>query len=180
MNIARGKDSWNPAKYNEQAWPAACILYTSADKSNPEYAESMTISAFMKYDELLQWENTRVGRRGSRYREFKQKRAGLLIDFVNSSFEGLRDSIESYYTATPLTFRDYTGSPGGSLYGIMKDCRNPRESYISPQTRIPNLYLTGQSSGVGLHGVLGVTLSALFTCEPLLDIEKLLKEISDA
>ena len=91
-----------------------------------------------------------------------------------------QDSIEQYYSATPLTFRDYTASPQGSLYGIIKDCRNPRESYISPNTRMENLFLTGQSSGVGLHGVLGVSVSALFTCEALLDIEKLLNEIKDA
>lgn len=180
VNIANGIDAWNPGKYYEQTWPAACILYTKPDKTNPEFAESMTISAFMKYEELKKWEDTRVGRRGIHYRTFKQKKAELLIDFAASRLEGLKDAIEQYYSATPLTFRDYTANPEGSLYGIIKDCRNPRESYISSKTRIDNLYLTGQSSGVGLHGVLGVTVSALFTCESLLDIEKLLKDIRDA
>ncbi len=63
------------------------------------------------------------------------------------------------------------------MYGILKDCNNPRRSYISPNTRIPNLFLTGQNSGVGLHGVLGVTVSALFTCANFIDIGNLLKEI---
>ncbi len=180
VNIANGIDAWNPGKYYEQTWPAACILYTTPDKTNPEFAESMTISAFMKYEELQKWEDTRVGRRGVHYRTFKHKKAKLLIDFAASRLEGLENAIERYYSATPLTFRDYTANPEGSLYGIIKDCRNPRESYISSKTRIDNLYLTGQSSGVGLHGVLGVTVSALFTCEALLDIEKLLKDIRDA
>jgi len=180
VNIANGKDAWNPGRYYEQAWPAGCILYTTPDKTNPEFAESMTISAFMKYEELKKWEDTRVGRRGSHYKAFKQERAEQLIALAASRLEGLQDSVEQYYSATPLTFRDYTASPGGSLYGIIKDCRNPRESYISPNTRMENLFLTGQSSGVGLHGVLGVTVSALFTCEALLDIEKLLNEIKDA
>ena len=131
----------------------------------------------MKFDELKQWEDTRVGRRGKDYATFKQTKAELLIEFVNLRFEGLRAAIENYYTATPLTFRDYNTSPEGSLYGIKKDSTNPRHSYISTNTRVPNLYLTGQSSGVGLHGVLGVTVAALFTCEPLLDIGELLNEI---
>lgn len=180
VNIAREADSWDPGKYEEKSWPAACILYTTPDRNNPEYAESMTISAYMKMEEVKQWEDTRVGRRGKHYANFKKERAEQLIDLADSKLNGLRENIESYFTATPLTFRDYTGTPDGSLYGIMKDSRNPRHSYISPMTRINNLYLTGQSSGVGLHGVLGVTVSALFTCEPLLDIEKLLKEIRDA
>ncbi|MFO7671816.1 MAG: NAD(P)/FAD-dependent oxidoreductase [Bacteroidales bacterium] len=179
VNIATGSDSWNPGTYFERPWPGACILYTTPDQSNPGYAESMTISAYMKYEEVKQWENTTVGKRGRDYTTFKRKRAELLIEFADSRLKGLRDAIETYYTATPLTFRDYTGTPHGTVYGIMKDCRNARYSYISTNTRIPNLFLTGQSSGVGLHGVLGVTLSALFTCEPLLDLGKLLKEIRD-
>jgi len=179
VNIASRKDAWNPEKYYDNPWPSACILYTTSDKSNPEFAESMTISSFMKFEELKQWKDTRVGRRGKNYATFKQKKAQLLIELANSKFEGLREAIENYYTATPLSFRDYNGSPEGSLYGIKKDSRNPRHSYISSSTRIPNLYLTGQSSGVGLHGVLGVTVAALFTCEPLLEIGELLKEIRD-
>ncbi len=180
VNIASGKDAWNPGKYYEQVWPAGCILYTTPDKTNPEFAESMSISTFMKYEELEKWEETRVGRRGNHYRAFKQERAELLIALAASRLEGLQDAIEDYYSATPLTFRDYTASPQGSLYGIIEDCRNPRESYISPNTRMENLFLTGQSSGVGLHGVLGVTVSAFFSCEALLDIEKLLKAIRNA
>lgn len=179
INLARGKDSWNPDKYDSDLWPGACILYTTADKKNPGFAESLTISAFMKYDEVRQWENTGVGKRGKYYLNFKKNRAERLIDLVESRIKGLRTSIESYYTATPLTFRDYTGTPEGSIYGIKKDCNNPRESYISTRTRYPNLHLTGQSSGVGLHGVLGVSVSALFTCEAFLDIGTLLKKIRD-
>lgn len=180
VNIALGEDSWNPGKYEDNPWPSACILYTSPDPSAPEYAESLTISAYMKMEELKRWEDTGVGKRGKHYTNFKKVRAELLIDLADSKLNGLRENIESYFTATPLTFRDYTGTPDGSLYGILKDSRNPRKSYISPMTRISNLYLTGQSAGVGLHGVLGVTVSALFSCEPLLDIGKLLKEIRDA
>ena len=177
--IATEKNAWHPGEYYDRPWPSACILYTSPDSSNPEFAESMTISSYMKFEEVKEWEETGVGKRGKRYTDMKNERARLLIGLAESRLEGLGEAIDSYYTATPLTFRDYTGTPEGTVYGIMKDSRNPRHSYISPNTRIPNLYLTGQNSGVGLHGVLGVTVSALFTCANLLDIGELLNEIRD-
>lgn len=177
--ISSGKKVFHPGDYYKQPWPGACILYTSPDKSDPEYAESLTITCYMKFEEVKQWEETRVGKRGSQYTAMKKERAELLIQLAETHLEGLSDAIDIYYTATPLTFRDYTGAPEGTIYGISKDCRNPRHSYISPNTRIPNLFLTGQNSGVGLHGVLGVTVSALFTCANLLDIGELLNEIRD-
>jgi len=177
--ITREKKAWHPGEYENRAWPGACILYTTPDESDPDYAESMTITSYMKYEEVKQWEDSRVGKRGSSYTAMKKERARLIIQLAETRLEGLGEAIDTYYTATPLTFRDYTGAPEGTIYGIRKDSRNPRHSYISPNTRIPNLYLTGQNSGVGLHGVLGVTVSALFTCANLLDIGELLNEIRD-
>lgn len=168
---------WNAGIYDRVEWPSACMLYTTPHKTRPEYAESVTISAFMKYKELNQWEETTVEKRGEEYTHFKKQKAEALIDLVETRFPGIRESVDEYYTATPLTFRDYTGIPEGSVYGILKDCNNPRRSYISPNTRVPNLYLTGQNSGVGLHGMLGVTVSAFFTCANFIDIGQLLREI---
>ena len=74
--------------------------------------------------------------------------------------------IEKQYTSTPLTYRDYTLTPCGSAYGVRKDYRNLLMTTLSPRTPIPNLLLTGQN--LVLHGVEGVTRTALMTCEELL------------
>jgi all-trans-retinol 13,14-reductase len=39
------------------------------------------------------------------------------------------DSIQSIYTCTPLTFKDYMGTNDGSIYGIVKDCNAPITKY---------------------------------------------------
>ena len=62
------------------------------------------------------------------------------------------------------------------MYGIAKDYRNPFKTFIAPRTRLPNLFLTGQN--LNLHGILGVTISALITCGELVDIGELLKKIN--
>jgi all-trans-retinol 13,14-reductase len=175
--ISQTRKVWTAGEYDHMEWPGACMLYTIPDRQDPEYAESMTISTFMKYGDVKRWEDSGVEKRGEAYLAFKQERAARLISLARSRFSELEGAIEDHYAATPLTFRDYTGIPEGSAYGILKDCNHPRRSYISPNTRVPNLFLTGQNSGVGLHGVLGVTVSALFTCAQFLDIGKLLEEI---
>lgn len=78
--------------------------------------------------------------------------------------------------ATPLTYRDYQGTADGSMYGIEKNWTDPLKTFIAPRTRLTNLLLTGQN--LNLHGVLGVTLSALLTCGEIIDIAQLLKEIN--
>ena len=81
----------------------------------------------------------------------------------------LRDRITGCYTSTPLTYRNYTLTPEGSAYGLRKDFRNPMITLLSPRTPIPNLLLTGQN--LMLHGLHGVTMTALFTCAEVLGKE---------
>ena len=45
----------------------------------------------------------------------------LLKNAIRASGKG----IEKYYVSTPVTFKDFTGSPEGSGYGILKDCKDP-------------------------------------------------------
>ena len=72
--------------------------------------------------------------------------------------------------STPLTYRDYTLTPYGSAYGVRKDYQNPMMTLLSAKTPIPNLLLTGQS--LTLHGLLGVTMSSLFTVAEVLGREE--------
>ena len=78
----------------------------------------------------------------------------------------LHNKVEAHYTSTPLTYRDYTLTPNGSCYGVRKDYHNPMMTLLSAKTPIPNLFLTGQS--LTLHGLLGVTMTSLFTVSELI------------
>ena len=111
-------------------------------------------------------------------RGFKKEKSEKLFRMVDERFPGFSDCIETYYAATPLTVRDYIGTDDGSLYGIVKDFREPMRTFISPRTKIPNLFLTGQN--LNLHGVLGVTVSAVVTCSEILGIEYMLNKIRNA
>jgi all-trans-retinol 13,14-reductase len=174
---------WNTADHNEDNWPLAYSLFFSASSRSDVYAESMTILAYMRFDEVKQWAGTfntvsNEVDRGQDYEAFKKRKAELLINLVEEKFPGLKDAISSYYTATPLSYRDYIGNDDGSMYGIAKDYRNPLKTFISPRTKIPNLYLTGQN--LNLHGILGATMSGLVTCTAFMGNESIIEKIRNA
>ena len=174
---------WNLVDYTEANWPLCYALFFSASSRSGEYAESMTILAYMKYEEVKQWGDTvntvsEEADRGAAYEAFKKHKAEVVIDLVEEKFPGLKDCIKSYYTATPLSYRDYIGNDDGSMYGIVKDYRNPLKTFISPRTKLPNLYLTGQN--LNLHGILGAAMSGLVTCTAFLGNEDIIKKIRNA
>ena len=72
-----------------------------------------------------------------------------------------------------MTYSAYTHTPQGSAYGIRKDFNNPLTTILSVRTPIPNLLLTGQN--LMLHGVHGVTMTALQTCAAILGQEHIIK-----
>ena len=52
------------------------------------------------------------------------------------------------------------------------------KTFISPRTKVQNLYLTGQN--INIHGVLGSTISGLLTCITLLGSEDIVEKIKNA
>ena len=170
-------DVWGTDTYDAKNWPKGYIFYTSPCKDDSEYAESATAITFMKYEEVEKWKNTTIGKRGDQYLDFKRMKAEAFIKKIEKKFPDLRTHIDTYYTASPLTYRDYTGIPEGSMYGIIKDCNNPLNSFISHNTKVSNVFLTGQN--INLHGILGVTMSSMISCSNLVDINKLINEIKN-
>ena len=145
------------------------------DDGSP-YTRQIDLLTPMTWQQCLPWQDSRVGRRGEDYQALKARLADECIVLAGQVVPGLRDCVEQIYTSTPLTYRDYTGTPQGSAYGVRKDCNNPLDTQLSVRTPIDNLLLTGQS--LMLHGVHGVTMTALFTCAALLGRERIWKIIT--
>jgi all-trans-retinol 13,14-reductase len=174
---------WSMADYTAENWPLGYALFLSASSKSPEYAETVTIFTYMKFEEVEPWVHTfntvaAEEDRGASYEAFKKEKAERLLDVVEEKFPGLRDCIQSYYTATPLSYRDYIGTDDGSLYGIAKDYKDPVKTYIGAATKVPNLYLTGQN--LNLHGILGTTITALVTCLAVLGNDRIIEKIKNA
>jgi all-trans-retinol 13,14-reductase len=98
-----------------------------------------------------------------------------LLELVEKRFPSIQSKIDYMEISTPLTWRDYTGTPHGSMYGIQKDYHHPLESQILPKTKIPKLLFTGQN--INIHGVMGVTAGAVMTCGEIIGTSYLIKKI---
>ncbi len=171
-------DIWDASNYNPDDWPTGYMLHFSPVSENEAYTNAIIVNLIMRWDEMLPWVNTTVENRGDAYREFKQRKAEKVMDLLERDFPGIKAATKHIYTSTPLTYRDYTGTWEGSVYGIIKDYHNPLKSMILPRTRISNLLLTGQSTSI--HGVVGVTIGSILTCSELLGKQYLIDKIRDA
>ncbi len=168
-------DVWSVLDRKADDWPGGYMFLTPATSGSEEYAETAIILTFMEFKEVLQWENTSINKRGTEYKEFKHQRAEYLLDVVEKNMPDFRRNIEQYYTSTPLTYRDYTGTVDGSIYGISKDCKDPFKTHVSVRTKVPNLYFSGQNSG--MHGILGVSIGSLQTCSEFIGFERIIDQI---
>ena len=168
-------DTWDEAETAGTQWPVMFLLSTGCHAHDQKFAETVTILTYMPYKEVARWINTQVGKRGSAYLDYKKEMADKLLNLVARKFPGLSAAIEHMEISTPLTYRDYTGIPEGSLYGIQKSYHEPLLTTVLPKTKIPNFYFTGQNTN--LHGVLGVTIGSVVTCGDILGLEYLLKKI---
>lgn len=184
-NYYHFKDSngvWTAHEYDENSWPKAYMASMNASKENT-WADGMTFITYMKYDEMKAWEKTfnttaEKNDRGESYEQFKTRKAERFLQEIEIKFPGIRDKIQSVHTSTPLSYRDYIGGHNGNMYGYVKDSNNPMKTFISPKTKLNNLYLTGQS--INMHGVLGVTIGAVVTCSEIVGKDYLVKKINEA
>lgn len=148
------------------------------NKAGSNFTDVVTIMAPLYMSELREWEHTTAGKRGESYLAFKEKYSGMILDFLKKKGFDFYDKIESTFSTTPLSYRDYIGTADGSAYGIIKDYKFPELAFISTKTKLKNLYFTGQNLNV--HGALGVTLTAMFTCAEFVGAEYLAKKVGNA
>ena len=170
-------DVWYDKKVN-MGYTTNCMISTQASSRNSDCADVISILTPMYIDELSAWQDTLPEQRGEDYKAFKIEKARQLLEFIKSHGIDFTDHIETMYTTTPLSYRDFTGTCDGSAYGIIKDYKCPQIGFVSTRTKLGNLFLTGQNLNV--HGALGVTLTSIITCGELLGHEYLAKRIGHA
>ena len=168
---------WNIAEYIPCEFPNGMMYLTPPVTMNDKFATKMIVNCIMNFDTVRQWENTTIGKRGDEYKAFKAKCEEQIIAKLEKIFPDIRSCIQSIYSASPLTIRDFYNQKEGALYGVKKDCNNIMLSQIPVRTKLRNLLLSGQN--VNLHGIVGVSLTAINTCAELVGMEYLLNKINN-
>lgn len=173
---------WNAQDYTEASWPEGYMLSIGAKKGENVWAENMTFITYMRYDDVKQWEDTfntvaEEDERGQSYEAFKEQKIEQALKEIEKKFPNIRSCIHSIHSSTPLSYRDYIGVNEGSMYGYVKNADSPMTSFLSPRTKLKNLFFTGQS--INMHGILGVTISAVLTCSEMLGRDYLVNKINE-
>ena len=176
----RDHDVWAPMNAEATAREGQYMLFTPLTHQGNTHVDSASIMTFMPFSEVERWagsHNTTAepGTRNADYEAFKQRKADVVLRTVAQRFPQLASAVRGIWTTTPLTFRDYIGCPEGTTYGIQKEATAPMRTYLSPRTKVPNLFLTGQN--INLHGILGVTVSSVVTCAELVGKRYLVEKI---
>ncbi|MBQ8594136.1 MAG: NAD(P)/FAD-dependent oxidoreductase [Bacteroidaceae bacterium] len=154
------------------------LVHYACPQPGEQYATGIDMLTPMRWIDVQSWADKPMGKRGEDYVEFKNRRAEECLRLVESQIPGIRDAVDHIYTSTPLSYKHYTLMAEGSAYGIRKDYNNPMGTVLTPRTPIPNLLLTGQN--LNLHGILGVSMTSIFTLAELVGMETLVKEFFKA
>lgn len=173
--MSKYEDMWSFDRKDIE-WPIGFLYMTPPEIEQGEYSNKIIITAPMIWDAVKQWEDSKVGRRGKEYEEWKNVCAEKLLDKMEEIYPGFRDCIEAVNTASPLTIRDYYGVKEGAMCGYRKDCNNMTMSRVPVITKAKNLLLTGQNCGG--HGFCGVPLTAITTSEAILGQNYVLNKIN--
>jgi all-trans-retinol 13,14-reductase len=166
---------WEVGGYRPDTWPGSFLYMHLCTAIGQPHAEAAILMSYMNFEEVARWKGTRVGQRGADYEAFKRQKAERMLNELEKQMPGTRANIEQYYTSTPLTYMDYTGTENGSMYGILRDCNELMQTTVSQRTKIPNLLQTGQN--INSHGILGVTIGAIITVGELLGINTIIDQI---
>lgn len=171
---------WTSQNQKEDNWPQHAVITTNIKDKKQMFCDSLTVMTYMNFDEVAEWEesfNTVKNQinRGSSYNKFKEERTERLLNLVAEKFPTIKENCLAIYTSTPLSYRDYIGCERGNLYGFEKESRSPMKTFISPKTKVKNLFLTGQN--VRMHGILGVTIGAFVTAAEILGKDYLLSKV---
>lgn len=169
---------WNCENYTAESWPKGFLYMHMCSERNAKFAKSGVLISYMKMEDVAQWKEGKIGRRGAEYEEFKRRHAERLIAEVERFHPGLSAAIECYFTSTPLTYLDYTGTEDGSMYGVAKDITLGAGGRVPYRTKVPNLLLAGQN--VNSHGMMGVIVGTIVTCSELVPAEEIYKQINEA
>jgi len=126
------------------------------------------------YPEWSRWEDTTTGSRGAAYEEAKAGRAIRLLRDAEGVFGSLAGAkiLDAY---TPLTLRDWVGSPEGSPYGIMRSMR--QLPVLAALSRLGPAGLSFAGQNALSPGILGTLLGSLQVARQVLGPDRFAAEV---
>lgn len=153
------------------------MVYCCAMPQRPNAEYAVTALVGVAPEEMAPFELTRRGERSEAYQAAKLALASRILETLHEHWPAQAPYLKIVDACTPLTFRDYTLTPRGTAYGIIKSASNFRHAQLSTETKVKNLFLAGQS--IIQPGVLGALISGVYTCTSILGRNYLMHKIME-
>ena len=154
------------------------LTFPSDREKDWDHPRVVLALGLMGWNEVAQWGNSKTGSRSPEYEQFKQRHTRELQAQVEELLPDHKGHLTPIETSTPLTNRDYTASPEGSLYGLRHGMERWGRYALASRTKIDNLFLTGHS--ILMPGIVGVTIGGFVTCSYLLGFEAIFDRVARA
>lgn len=159
-----------PTPIADKSLPLYISMLTPPTMNQGEWADTVEILTFARYEDYKQWENTKTGKRGADYEKKKTELAQETLYYISLFYPELSGAVDAVYVSTPLTVRDYYGNPNGVVYA--------QQGMFAPvKTKTSNLFMTGQS--VQYQGLFGTLTTSIVVAEIMMG-KSLIEEIAKA
>ena len=156
-------------------FPVVYVSFPSA--KDPEYLDrhpgtaTIEIVAPAPYEQFEQWEGTIWGKRGEDYESLKRNLSERLLEHLYDKLPQLRGKIDYSELSTPLSTEWFSAYRHGELYGLDHTPERLQQDWLTPRTRIPGLWLTGQD--ILTCGVTGAMMAGLLTVTAMAGARKI-------
>lgn len=138
-------------------------VYLSFPSMKDPHARAHTAEVVTAVDaaDFARWAGSAWKRRGPEYEALKERIADALLARVEERLPGFRALVAFRELSTPLTTEQFTGHPGGEIYGIPFTPERLDMPFLAPRTPVAGLFLTGADAL--MLGVTGAAMSGLMT-----------------
>ncbi len=113
------------------------------------------------FEEYRQWADKTWGKRGDDYEAFKEELSQRMLSALYKQMPHLEGKIDYYETSTPLSTDYFCRYEHGEAYGLAHTKHRFEQEWLTPQTKISGLYLTGQD--IVSCGVVGALMAGMVT-----------------
>ncbi len=166
---------WNLFKVaTDPAGNVPDLKYYQIRKTRKKDISLLSILTSGKNELWQPWEATTTGQRGQAYRDAKEHHAQKLIREAETILGNFAD-LKILDTYTPLSLRDWVGSPGGSAYGVERSSSQMLAASLLNRTAVQGLFLTGQN--VMAPGIIGAITGSFTTAKLILGADEFRRRV---
>ena len=156
---------------NDRHAPVPVVYVSFPSAKDPDYARrhpgtsTIEVVAPAPFEWFAPWSGSVWGKRGEDYEALKQELGERLLEAMFAKLPQLRGKIDYWEISTPLSTQYFNAYERGELYGLNHDPKRFAQDWLTPRTKIPGLWLTGQD--ILSCGVVGAMMGGVVAAQAI-------------